>query len=276
MKRTWKYLREAFLVRERVPLLGDLPVNLLVVLGFVALGFGHPAFWLLGLIGEIAFLWAMVGSKRFRNVVDALELQADTDRAQARKAELLSRLTPPNSARYRQLKRQLESVENGYREFATGDVLADENVANLRSLESVFLRLLVAKQHLGSADPEGDVARIRSRIDELEREMADAEGLTETAIESRRQTRGLLQKRLGVFDKRAQALDEIESDLEQIEAQFELAVDSVRIRAKPADAKLDMDLARVMIASSPDYLILGEDTQVHDVSGAVDVDWESE
>ena len=274
LKRLFKYLKAAFFVRENIPLLGAVPVNLLAVAFFVVLGFGHPAFWLLGLIGETLFLWIMAGSARFRKLVDALEFQEKSQENQARKANLTAKLIPPNAKRYRRLQEQFQAVKNSYGEFAGDDLMAKENLANLATLESVFLRLLVARQHLTSPNSDSDEVKIRQRIAQLESEINTRESLTRSAVESRRQTLDLLQKRLGVFGKRNQAIDEIESDIEQIEAQFQLAADSAGIRAKPAEAKLDMDLARSMIVSTPEYLILGNDTRPEVVSSPQGNEWE--
>lgn len=277
MKRIFKYLKAAFFVREKIPLLGAVPVNLLAVFFFIALGFGHPAFWLLGLIGETVFLWMMAGSRRFRHLVDAIELQEGSERAKATKAELTGKLLLDNSMRYQKLVQKLEFVKSSYQQFGQDEFMAGENLANLRTLESVFLRLLIAKQHLTSPDTEADEARVRQRIAELQEEIsAGSSEHSESAIESRRQTLELLEKRLQVFDKRSQAIDEIESDLEQIEAQFQLAADGATISAKPSEAQLDMDLARSMIVSTPEYLILGDDVRPDVVAEPGEHGWEVE
>lgn len=256
MRRVLKYVRAAFFVREEVPLLGALPVNVMAVLGFAALGFGHPAFWLLGLLGETIFLWLVAGSPRFRKLADALDLKLESAAAGARQEQLASQLSGEARERYSSLVGRFDQVKDYYRQYAADDYVADENLANLGSLESVFLRLLVARQHLTSPHREAEVEKVRARILALQAEIDAPARLTAPAIESRKATIELLQKRLGVFERRGQAIDEIESDLDQIEVQFQLAADSATIRAKPADTKLDMDLARIML-SSPDYLALG-------------------
>lgn len=273
MKRLWNYLKAAFFIREKVPLLGDVPVNVMAVVGFIALGFGQPAFWLLGALGETAFLWMLSGSPRFRKVVDALELKADHQRQDEKREEFIAKLTPPYRERYASLEDRFNQVRDYYQKFADGDFTAEENVKNLETLESVFLRLLIAKQHLASPHRETDIELIKERIAELDQELSDRSRMTRAAVESRRNTRDLLEKRLSVFEKRGQAIDEIDADLDQIEAQFQLAADSATIRAKPSDTKLDLDLASNMM-TTPEYLMLGEDSEFDLVSGPLTYEME--
>lgn len=266
-----RYLKEAFWVREKVPLLGHVPVNFVAVAICVALGFGHPAFWLLGLMGETAFLWAMVGSSRFRRLVDAREAQKEARSEEGAQQTLISQLIPPHRGRYEELVRRLETVNDSYAKFAEGDPMAEENLNNLQTLESVYLRLLTARQHLSSPGRGGDEEALRERLAGLERELEEKRrGLSRSAQESKQATIELLRKRLTLFEKRSQALEEIDSDLTRIEAQFALAVDSASIRARPSEAKLDLDLASRMM-TTPEYLDLGGSALA-----AEDSLWESE
>jgi len=73
----WRYLKSAFFVGVDVPALGRLPVNALAAAGFFILGFGHPSFWFLGLAAEAVVLPSLAFNRRFQNVVDALDAQAE-------------------------------------------------------------------------------------------------------------------------------------------------------------------------------------------------------
>lgn len=246
VNRFFRYLRAAFFVRERIPFLGAVPVNVLVVASVVVLGLGHPAFWLLGLGAEIAFLWSMIGSRRFRALVDARIRLADSETKEDERQTLIHQLIPPSRARHDALRAKFEQVADYYRQFAGGDVIAEENLTNLKALEIVYLKLIIARQHLSSPDSETEVLRLR--IAELKADIADDPVGTRRSIkESKAATLELLQKRLTVFAKRHESLEEIDSDLSRIEAQFDLAADSAAIRAKPVEARLDLDLASRMM-----------------------------
>lgn len=254
MNRFFRYLSAAFFVRERMPLLGAVPVNLLAVAAIMVLGLGHPAFWLLGICAETAFLWAMIGSKRFRNVVDAKATRTDSAAKSLSRQSLIQQLIPPHLERHQALSAKLEKVASHYEKFSQGDVGADLNLSNLETLETVFLKLLIARQHLDSADSTGETARLSQRIAELKADIANDPANTAPSLrESKAATLELLEKRLAVFGKRVESLEEIDSDLDRVEAQFDLAADAAAIRAKPDEAKLDLDLASRMM-EAPEYL----------------------
>ncbi|MCB1231117.1 MAG: hypothetical protein KDN19_12655 [Verrucomicrobiae bacterium] len=273
MNRFFRYLRAAFFVRERIPLLGAVPINLVALMVVFVLGFGHPAFWLLGLCAETAFLWAMVGSKRFRNLVEARDAWADNASKSEARHQLIAQLTPPNQDRHGELARKLNRVSDYYEKFTPGDAMADENLANLETLESVYLKLLIARQHLDSADSDQEVANLTHRIHALEADIADdPEDTAPSLRESKAATLDLLKKRRAVFRKRSAALEEIDSDLVRIEAQFDLATDAAAIRAQPVEAQLDLDLASRMMAA-PEYLDFSNGLTSHDESvGGLETD----
>jgi hypothetical protein len=244
-----RYLKAAFLVRERLPLLGAVPVNLLAVAAFLVLGFGHPAFWLLGILGETAFLWALTASPRFRNVVDALEGEATAASSEKQLTALAGTLNEENHARRAALRRQLGAVEQAYGQFAANDPNAHDNLHSLRQLETAFVKLLAARQHLTETNSRTDAAEIEDDLTHIEKEL-QANQLSATARASKEATLELLRKRLSASRQRAETLAEIESDLERIEAQFSLAAESSAIRAKPAELHLDVDLTSRMITTT--------------------------
>lgn len=244
-----RYLKAAFLVREHLPLLGAVPVNVLAVVAFLMLGFGHPAFWLLGTLGETAFLWALTANVRFRNVVDALEGAATAASSEKRLTTLAGTLNEENRVRRAALRQQLGTVEQAYRQFAPDDPNAHDNLHSLRQLETAFVKLLTARQHLTEMNRRTDGTEIESDFAQIEREL-QANQLSATARTSKEATLELLRKRLSASRQRAETLAEIESDLERIEAQFSLAVESSAIRAKPAELHLDVDLTSRMITTT--------------------------
>lgn len=261
MNRLFRYLKSAFFIREKIPLLGDVPVNLLVVLAFVALGFGHPAFWLLGLFCETAFLWAITASARFRKLVDARHLTESKKES----GPDLSLLTPPNLDRYRLLERKLSDIQRVYRQHSDpeeSDVFADQNLDCLDTLLGVFHQLLVGVQRLTSPTIEDDIAEIEDRIRQIESSLEDPK-LSEAARESKRTALEMRRKRITILREKKSHLAEIESDLDQIEAQFNLALDSATMLSAPNPAaKFDLEVARSMIISYGRYDALSEESMV--------------
>lgn len=248
------------MVREKIPLLGHVPVNVLMLSGFAVLGFGHPAFWLIGLIGEIGFLWSMAGSKRFRKWVDAVDVVENQKKDLSEKETLLSRLTPPNRKRFDSLESQYGTIRSDYEKSHVGESLYDNNLANLKNLKRVYLRLLVASQKLEVKDQGENLRSIRSRIEEIDAELSSP-GLTNASRESRTQIRSLLEKRIDVLENRSRSLDEIHTDLEQIETQFQLSLESTALNDSLTEEKLDLDLARNMITTPGYTAFLADDNE---------------
>lgn len=244
-----RYLKAAFWIRERIPLLGEVPVNALAMSGLFTLGFGHPAFWLLGLLGETAYLWAMSSHPRFRNIVDALGVQSANAIGDQQQIVVVEQLNAEHRSRHEHLKRQLAEIQHGYDSFAPDDFTARSNLSSLRALDAAYAKLLLARQHLTETNHRTRVADIESEIQALHIELQGTD-LSPTTRASKEATLELLEKRLDASKQRSETLTEIESDLKRIEAQFSLAADSTAIRAKPEDLHLDVDLTSRLISTS--------------------------
>lgn len=255
----FRYLRAAFFVTEKVPLIGALPVNVMAVLAFVALGFGHPAFWLIGLVGEIAFLWALVGSRRFRKWVDAGELARTSKTEQQVEAEALAALDDNRANRYRELKRTLSMIKQNRKKGASSQSVTLNDLDSYHDLLQVFLRRLQTQERLTSPHRKEDLQSIRTRTDALAKELDENTDLSSSARESRTHTLEILRKRIAVYEKRKETLDEIRSDLEQIEEQFQLALESSEIGGDFDSTRFDLNLARSMI-TTPSYIAFADDS----------------
>ncbi len=88
-----RYLKAAFLVVVDLPALGRVPANILGRSAFAVFGFGEPAFWLLGIGLETAFLFALAYNARFQKVVDAQALQLSEGDAEAKQSGVDPRTT---------------------------------------------------------------------------------------------------------------------------------------------------------------------------------------
>jgi len=69
-------LKEAFNRSSRIPFLGRLPVNKMLLAVFGVAGIANPGFWLLGLAGIVAFVGGRSASERFQKLMEAERLAA--------------------------------------------------------------------------------------------------------------------------------------------------------------------------------------------------------
>ena len=120
-----KYLKAAFKVRQRIPLLGDVPVNLIAIPVFLALSIIHPAFLLIGLGFEVLLLWTLSSSKRFRNVIDAGEFASSHNEKLKEREKLEKRLTSIGQSRLNALHKKIVATIENYHELGAPDYIMD-------------------------------------------------------------------------------------------------------------------------------------------------------
>lgn len=243
----FRYLKAAFWAAPPIAGLGRLPINVLALSGFGILGFGHPGFWLLGLALEGSYLYALVSSKRFRNVVDAGERQLGEGNVKREREALVAKLSPDARARLDKLSAKCVRVLQLESEAQTEEMIIDGNRDALQKLEWLYLKVLVAQQNLrGLGSGEAD---LRRQIGVLQTEVK-ADRLSRSLRESKEATLHILEQRLANLERREQSLAEIESDLTRIEAQVDLAIDNAGMRGKTEVISANIDLVSQLLDDS--------------------------
>jgi hypothetical protein len=245
----FKYLKEAFWASPSLPGLGNVPLNVLGVVGVFILGFAQPAIWLAGLAAEVAYLYACFTNDRFRRWVDAREMVLESTEVEKQKNELVAGLVPPRRERLRKLEARCGRVLQAYRQSNTDSLIAEGNEEALKKIAWYFLKLLVAQQNLVTLASETNKEELESKIRQLTAETHDNH-VTNSLKESRLATLATLQKRLANFGRREQSLQEIESDLQRIEAQVELALENATLSGKTETISADMDLVSTLLDES--------------------------
>jgi hypothetical protein len=234
-----RYLAAAFGVRPRIPGLGAFPVNLAGVAAFAAAGLANPAFWLIGLGVETAFLFGLASNSRFRAVVDARGLAPAPERPAPTYEELLRQVGQPERRRLEHLQELLGKILGLYAQFQVDEFTSSHNRDALRTLASHFGRLLVAKQNIGRFW-DGDPREIGEEIAGLAVDLKK-DGLSPELRASKTRTLEILQARLENQKRKDQALEEIEAELRRIEAQFELALENAAMSAQPSSVSADLN-----------------------------------
>ncbi|MGJ8655770.1 MAG: hypothetical protein ACSHX6_04900 [Akkermansiaceae bacterium] len=244
----WKYIKAAFGVRQRVPLLGDIPINAIVIPIFATLGFVHPAFWLIGIGFESALVFGLSSSHRFRRLADIPDVLEKEQEASNKRNELLDKLDPTSYERFLKLESRLANTEKSYAQFGTPDYISEPNLKSLNSLTWVYLKLLFAKAAMTGQEGEQNAQVLQNKITELQQDLTNNQA-SSSVRKSKEATLDILEKRLKHFAKRKETLAEIDADLVRIEAEVELARDNAKLQAKPEEIALDVDLASRTIQS---------------------------
>lgn len=237
-----RYLRAAFWFRIPLPGLGRMPVNALAVLGLAILGFGHPAFWLLGLGLEGAYLGFLASHPRFQRWIEAsAKSTAEQD------AALAARLSPRAQVRLQELERKCARVLALYRETKTDDFVLSSNRDALERLAAIYRQLLASRGELEANRTQATEAELRRRIGALERDLASP-GTSGALRDSQAATLKLVRQRLGNLGRSAEAQREIDSDLERIEAQVDLTLESAGLPGRNDLAAANIELASQLLA----------------------------
>ena len=210
-----KYLWKAFAFR---PFGMPIPPNFFYLAAMGLLGaFASPGFFILGLGGEIAYLWGMSNNQRFRNAMDANEERQDPHHA--RYQTMLRQLTPD------QQQRQHEIEARGREIFATLDQtpLLRTHMDSLEQLVYLNLRLLLARQAI-----LGVVYTARTDAAKLDAQEADIEARL-LRDDLNPELRRSLEQQKAVIDQRQEAhasagrrLEHVDAELARIEQQIAL------------------------------------------------------
>jgi len=233
----WRYLKAAFLVGVDVQGLGRVPVNLLGVAAVAIFGVVEPSLWLAGLGLETALVASLAFSPRFQRLTDGAEsLKALADEA-TQISGLVAALPPALQGRLIALQKSSARVLEIYRSLGFDASATETTRDSLERLEWIYLKLLVARNHVANELGQDTLPGLASRISALEAKGAEALDRSEEA------TLQILRRRAENLQSRDRLLGENESDLERIEAQVDLMRENAAIQGKPAAVDMEIDLA---------------------------------
>jgi hypothetical protein len=213
------YLMAAFNAR---PFGMPVPPNWFGIAAFAMLGaFLSPGFWVLGAGLEVAYLAALSGSRRFRNVVDAsrIEQQQAEDPADRRYRELLEKLAMSEQRRHQQIETRAREIIGMLRASPMMSTHAD----SLEQLVWLHLRLLAARQA---------IARVVHTAQQERAQLAAQEEQILKRLESGEigpELRRSLEQQVAVIDQRQEAhlnadrrFEHVEAELSRIDQQIAL------------------------------------------------------
>jgi DNA-binding TFAR19-related protein (PDSD5 family) len=250
----WHYIKAAFLVGVDVPQLGRLPVNILLSAAFVILGVAEPAFWFVGLAVEAAIVASLAFNPRFQKYVQSQQLQVAKDDDELRRQQLIQLLEPEARRRLSALGLKCNRIVDVYRSQQAEGYIVDSNREALNRLEWNYLKLLVARHHLISAENSGSEQSLEEKVKDLELDLRD-ENQPEQLRDSKAATVAILKKRLSNIQRRSETMQEIDSDCMRVEAQVDLVLENATMQGKPQTISSDIELASDLLGAG----IFGDD-----------------
>jgi len=239
----WDYVRAAFNRRPAVRGLGEVPWNKIVLAALAILGIGNPGFWLLGLGGELCYLYVMATNPRFQTLVRAEKLQVERVSAEDRVVGRLAELSKEGQERFQVLRAKCTEVQSITETIQAG-ALAPLDEARWRGLDELlwlFLRLQVSLAVLTRQLGRSDRRSLEAEVATLEQELAASPQAPERLKKSKASLLELKKKRLENLDRAAEARQILEAELQRIEQQVELLREEATISRSPEalSAKID-------------------------------------
>lgn len=232
------YVKKAFMWRFRIPLLGTMPLNILGATGFGILGFGNPAFWVLGMGLEAGYLLFLAGNERFQKVVQGQSLLKQQEELAQQQKSIISKLSLALQKRYENLVRFGNKI--------VGNIGSNKNGAENLQFEGLgqllwtFLQLLVSKNRIESILQEITKNDLQKEIDIVKKKLENTPAGT-TLARSLQGSFDIAQKRLENINKAEDNLNVVDAELERIEKQFALLREESSISSDPEvlSSKLD-------------------------------------
>jgi hypothetical protein len=244
-----RYLKAAFFAVLPLSLLGNVPVNVLAVLGFAILGFGHPGFWMLGLGLEVAYLFTLTSNARFRRAVDTRLEMDKLQGAEAKRRILIEKLNSASRRKLELAEEKSRRILQTLRDNEAPDYVVVGNVEALSKLLWTYLKLLFASTVLENSSTASNEEALRAQCTALKRDIEDA-ATPLTIRQSKQATLEIVEKRLENVARRDQSAREIESDLARIEAQLGLGLENAAIRDREQVVDFNLDLASHLMDTS--------------------------
>lgn len=251
----WDYVKAAFTRGPRVPLLGRMPFNQMLLVVFGLAGFINPGFWLAGAALELSYLGILSTNGRFQKLVQGDKLLRSQRSFDQRVQRAVNALAPEARLRYRRLLQEcglILGIAPALQESGT-DTLADLRAGSLNQLLTLFLRLLTSRQviqnNLVQVDRESlamELAQLKERLAAAEPESALARSLAATAE--------IQTKRLANLEKAQSSMAVIDAELERIERQVRLIREETAVSGGPEVLSSRLDAVSQTLAETSRWM----------------------
>lgn len=257
----WDFVRAAFHRRPSLRGLGEAPWNKIALVALAILGIGNPGFWLLGLSGELLYLYLVATSPRFQTLVRAEKLQAERASAEDRVGGRLTELSEEGQRRFQALRSQCVEVQSITETMQAG-ASAPLDEARWRGLDELlwlFLRLQVSLETLIRQLGRSDRRSLETEVATLAQELAAAPEAPERLKKSKTSLLELKKKRLENLDRAAEAQQILEAELQRIEQQAELLREEAAISRSPEALSAKIDSVTGSLAETSSWMRQHED-----------------
>jgi hypothetical protein len=234
--------------------------NWIGLAAFGLLGLVNPGFWVLGVGLELAYLYVLAQSKRFRDHIDSLSSSKGVDDGRSRLEALLAHLDPQSQARWRHLSSRCQQILDAQPEDRAGLDVQAEELGRLLWLYAKLLRTRsMLEGLLREARQKGEDERtLEKRAKDLARSLDAAR-----SDEMRRSVQAQIEilKRRAERQAEAQArVAHVDADLDRIEQQVELLREETLLTTDASTLSRRIDTASSTLTETVQWVKEQEDT----------------
>jgi hypothetical protein len=257
----WQYVREAFHRAPFVRNLGAVPWNKWALAAVGILGFGNPGFWLLGIAGELMYLYLTATNPRFRTLVRARRLEAERAVASGRIEQLLDHLSREARQRFTNLRQNCVDVQRITEAVQAGALpsLDEARWEGLDQLLWLFLRLQISLETLERQLSGSDRGTLEKEAAQIEKELAAAPEAGERLRKSKESLLELKKKRIENLDRASEARQILGAELQRIEQQVELLREEAAISRRPEALSARIDAVTGSLEETNSWMRQHED-----------------
>ena len=239
----WELVLEAFHRKPALKGLGPVPWNKVALIATAILGLGNPGFWLLGVAGELAYLYLSATSPRFRALVRAKRLEGQRTTTEQQIETWLADLSANGRRRFEALTANCREVQKVYETLRPGglSMIDEQRWRGLDQLLWLFLRLSVSlellERQMGPVDPRA----LQGEVEALRTEIAGLAPSSEALRKSKQSLLELKERRLENLGRAGEARQVLVSELQRVEQQVELLREEAAIsrNAESLSARID-------------------------------------
>jgi hypothetical protein len=234
----WDYVKAAFHLKAPMGMLGNLPINKMLLGGFLFLGSanllanGNPGIFLLGIAYEIAYLMFLPSNVRFQKLVRGTLLNQDRQSWLIKQNEIFVNLDRSSQNRYRQIYQLCIDILRAPGANLEGFSIEDFKSSDVNQLLGIFLRLLDSRRRIVEIMSPALQTNLEKEIKTTKNQL-DKEDPNGAVFRSLQSTLEIQNRRYENISKATENIRYIDAELDRIEKQITLLKEEVAMSSDP-------------------------------------------
>jgi hypothetical protein len=233
------------------------PPNWVGLAAFGLAGLLNPGFWVLGAGVELGYLYTLMTSARFQNVVKARHLLEQRKQGAIQQDWLVRQLSAEDRERFHMLEARCQTILSQQRLTNAGTELQAQG-EGLGRLLWIYLRLMLTRRSLEHVLTEAgvrdsDYGSLKARIDELNKRV-QSPNVAEDLRKSLAGQIDILQLRMQKQEEAREKLAFLDAELTRIQEQVELIREQAVVTADPETVSQRIDQIAATLGGTTQWI----------------------